>query len=114
MWIWHPAVNPAHIVTVSAAQVVVLLFPFPNLETVHIKFEFSITQTSSTVSYHDLLEGESQTLSARLDPHRPSLARETSARDRVSLSSVRQGVKLLGLLLTGSTGQHMAGRNGLA
>jgi hypothetical protein len=25
-----------------------------------------------------------------------------------------QGVKLLGLLLTGSTGQHMAGRNGLA
>jgi hypothetical protein len=25
-----------------------------------------------------------------------------------------QGGKLLGLLLTGSTGQHMAGRNGLA
>jgi hypothetical protein len=25
-----------------------------------------------------------------------------------------QGVKLLGLLLAGSTGQHMAGRNGLA
>jgi hypothetical protein len=25
-----------------------------------------------------------------------------------------QGVRLLGLLLTGSTGQHMAGRNGLA
>jgi hypothetical protein len=25
-----------------------------------------------------------------------------------------QGIKLLGLLLTGSTGQHMAGRNGLA
>jgi hypothetical protein len=27
---------------------------------------------------------------------------------------LKQGVKLLGLLLTGSTGQHMAGRNGLA
>ena len=25
-----------------------------------------------------------------------------------------QGIKLLGLLLTGSTGQHMASRNGLA
>jgi hypothetical protein len=25
-----------------------------------------------------------------------------------------QGVKVLGLLLAGSTGQHMAGRNGLA
>jgi hypothetical protein len=25
-----------------------------------------------------------------------------------------KGVRLLGLLLTGSTGQHMAGRNGLA
>ena len=25
-----------------------------------------------------------------------------------------QGIKLLGLLLAGSTGQHMAGRNGLA
>jgi hypothetical protein len=29
-------------------------------------------------------------------------------------TSLEQGVKLLGLLLTGSTGQHMAGRNGLA
>jgi hypothetical protein len=29
-------------------------------------------------------------------------------------TSPEQGVKLLGLLLTGSTGQHMAGRNGLA
>jgi hypothetical protein len=28
--------------------------------------------------------------------------------------SPEQGGKLLGLLLTGSTGQHMAGRNGLA
>jgi hypothetical protein len=30
------------------------------------------------------------------------------------LQSPEQGGKLLGLLLTGSTGQHMAGRNGLA
>ena len=29
-------------------------------------------------------------------------------------SSPEQGIKLLGLLLTGSTGQHMASRNGLA
>ena len=28
--------------------------------------------------------------------------------------SPEQGIKLLGLLLTGSTGQHMASRNGLA
>jgi hypothetical protein len=28
--------------------------------------------------------------------------------------SPEQGGKLLGLLLTGSTGQHVAGRNGLA
>ena len=33
---------------------------------------------------------------------------------RVSNSSPEQGIKLLGLLLTGSTGQHMASRNGLA
>jgi hypothetical protein len=31
-----------------------------------------------------------------------------------ALNCPEQGVKLLGLLLTGSTGQHMAGRNGLA
>ena len=30
------------------------------------------------------------------------------------LSSPEQGIKLLGLLLTRSTGQHMASRNGLA
>ena len=30
------------------------------------------------------------------------------------LLSPEQGIKLLGLLLTGSTGQHMASRNGLA
>jgi hypothetical protein len=32
----------------------------------------------------------------------------------VQRSCPEQGVQLLGLLLTGSTGQHMAGRNGLA
>jgi hypothetical protein len=32
----------------------------------------------------------------------------------VELTDPEQGVKLLGLLLTGSTGQQMAGRNGLA
>jgi hypothetical protein len=32
----------------------------------------------------------------------------------IQVSVHLQGVKLLGLLLTGSTGQHMAGRNGLA
>ena len=30
------------------------------------------------------------------------------------LNGPEQGIKLLGLLLTGSTGQHMASRNGLA
>ena len=29
-------------------------------------------------------------------------------------SGPEQGIKLLGLLLTGSTGQHMASQNGLA
>jgi hypothetical protein len=32
----------------------------------------------------------------------------------VKLLCPEQGVELLGLLLTGSNGQHMAGRNGLA
>ena len=32
----------------------------------------------------------------------------------VGVVSPEQGIKLLGLLLTGSTGQHMASRNGLA
>jgi hypothetical protein len=32
----------------------------------------------------------------------------------LGLQAPEQGVKLLGLLLTGSTGQQMAGRNGLA
>jgi hypothetical protein len=32
----------------------------------------------------------------------------------VKTPSPEQGVKLLGLLLAGSTGQHMAGRDGLA
>jgi hypothetical protein len=33
---------------------------------------------------------------------------------RMMTTATEQGVKVLGLLLTGSTGQHMAGRNGLA
>ena len=32
----------------------------------------------------------------------------------IILLGPEQGIKLLGLLLTGSTGQHMASRNGLA
>ena len=32
----------------------------------------------------------------------------------MALIGPEQGIKLLGLLLTGSTGQHMASRNGLA
>jgi len=31
-----------------------------------------------------------------------------------NIGVAEQGIKLLGLLLTGSTGQHMASRNGLA
>ena len=34
--------------------------------------------------------------------------------DSVGTFGPEQGIKLLGLLLTGSTGQHMASRNGLA
>ena len=39
---------------------------------------------------------------------------DSRQRHHVSAVSPEHGIKLLGLLLAGSTGQHMAGRNGLA